>query len=501
MRNVSVTLAWLTHPVSAVAVLVLLVNDRLLKAAAPGVVTGKLSDVAGLVFAPALVAAVCCLLVPRLPARWAAAGSTVLVGAAFAVVKAVPGGADVASAAWSVIRPSTILADPTDLLALPALGIAWWVRGRTLTPVVSASIARGVRAAVVLPFAVLGVAATSAPYYSAVDRVVVVDGQVRVLRYNAFHGLPDGPGDLADAAATVDGTTWTALKEPVTPDLPPRATSACVPDRPDVCYRVVPGRLAVEESTDAGRTWRMSWQVTEGRRTFLARGDSDLRSPREHLSAADIAILPAAGGYRVFVANRRDGIAIRQPDGAWQRIGLPYAGGVEPPAPLTAPGKHVWAEYALAVAIGSALYVLGLLPALSRRRVLAGFAAGTTVLGAIIAALAQLVGSFLDIGFTLIGMGVGLAGLVWWIATVAGDPRPRPWLWPAQAALAVTAAAGVIATFYGWSAGHPDAYSTAAGIAGAVTGTAVAGTVVLVLFGRGPAARPEPEPEWTTNGG
>lgn len=500
MRNVAVTLAWLTHPVSAVAVLVLLVNDHLLKAAAPGVVTGKVSDVAGLIFAPALVAALCCLLVPSLPARWASVAALVLVGAAFTLVKALPGGAGVASAAWSVLRPSVILADPTDLLALPALGIAWWVRCRSLEPVVSTPIARGVRATVVLPLAVLGVAATSAPDYPAVDRVVVVDGRVLAGLYNAYHGVPGGDTDLDDAATTIDGVTWTAVKLAGAPALPPRATSACVPDRPDVCYRAVPGRLAVQESTDAGRTWRMSWQVTEGRRAFLARGETDLRSPRDHLRTVEVAVLPVAGGYRVFAADRLDGIAIRQPDGTWQRTGVGYFGHPSPPAPLTAPGKHVWAEYALAVALGSALFVLGLLPALSRRRTRAGFAAGTAVLGPVVVALGQLAGSFLGVGCTVLGIGAGLAGLAWWSSTVAGDPRPRPWLWPAQAALALATTAGVIATFYGWSAGHPDDYSTAAGIAGALAGAALAGTAALVLYGRTRPARSAPS-EWTVGAG
>ena len=42
----------LLHPVALVALAILIVNDRLLKDAWPGPVTGKLSDVAGLVVAP-----------------------------------------------------------------------------------------------------------------------------------------------------------------------------------------------------------------------------------------------------------------------------------------------------------------------------------------------------------------------------------------------------------------------------------------------------------------
>ncbi|MEK8108073.1 hypothetical protein NKG94_29655 [Micromonospora sp. M12] len=109
------------------ALVLLLVNDHVLKSAFPGLVTGKLSDVAGLVLAPPLVAVVLTLLVPRLPARTAALAGLVTVGAGFAVVKSSGYAAELASSAWTVVAgPSLIRADRTDLLTLPALGLAWW---------------------------------------------------------------------------------------------------------------------------------------------------------------------------------------------------------------------------------------------------------------------------------------------------------------------------------------------------------------------------------------
>ena len=47
----------LLHPVVAAAVVVLLLNDHLFKAAAPGLATGKASDFAGLLFFPLLLVA------------------------------------------------------------------------------------------------------------------------------------------------------------------------------------------------------------------------------------------------------------------------------------------------------------------------------------------------------------------------------------------------------------------------------------------------------------
>ena len=51
MRS-AVFLHWVAHPLTVGATAVLLLNDHVFKQAWPGLVTGKLSDVAGLVVAP-----------------------------------------------------------------------------------------------------------------------------------------------------------------------------------------------------------------------------------------------------------------------------------------------------------------------------------------------------------------------------------------------------------------------------------------------------------------
>jgi hypothetical protein len=43
---------WLAHPVTVLALLVLILNDHVWKTRQPGLVTGKLSDAAGLVLMP-----------------------------------------------------------------------------------------------------------------------------------------------------------------------------------------------------------------------------------------------------------------------------------------------------------------------------------------------------------------------------------------------------------------------------------------------------------------
>src|SRR5438876_9892821 len=112
---VRTALAWLVHPITVVATVLLVVNDHLLKAAFPGPFTGKLSDAAGLAMAPPLVALVLAVASPRTRPAIGAAVATGLVTVGFVAVKAVPVAAGWASAAWSLLNgPSGVRAGPTD---------------------------------------------------------------------------------------------------------------------------------------------------------------------------------------------------------------------------------------------------------------------------------------------------------------------------------------------------------------------------------------------------
>ena len=129
--------AMLVHPVAIAAVLALLLNDHVLKAASPGFLTGKVSDVAGLVFFPLLLAEVAAPLLRRDTGRLVPAAAA-LTAVAFALVKLTPAGAatfawGLGAAQWLVVlaltghatlRPVAVAMDPTDLLALPAPLIA-----------------------------------------------------------------------------------------------------------------------------------------------------------------------------------------------------------------------------------------------------------------------------------------------------------------------------------------------------------------------------------------
>ena len=122
----SAPLARLLHPAFLASLVALLVNDLVLKTAAPSVVTGKLSDVAGLVVLPV---ALC--VAGRVGSRAVAWAVHVGVGAAFAALQWVPT-ETVLAAGRAVGVALAHTPDPTDLAALAVLPLG--VRLATCRP-------------------------------------------------------------------------------------------------------------------------------------------------------------------------------------------------------------------------------------------------------------------------------------------------------------------------------------------------------------------------------
>jgi hypothetical protein len=115
----------LYHPLWLVSLGLLVVNDHFLKGSGilPAVITGKLSDFAGLVVAPVLFAVLL-----RLSSRKSLALAHIATGVVFAAIKVFPSLAHLFESiaglgpfAWH------ITVDPTDLVALPALFVSYRV--------------------------------------------------------------------------------------------------------------------------------------------------------------------------------------------------------------------------------------------------------------------------------------------------------------------------------------------------------------------------------------
>lgn len=128
------------QPMALVALAVLAFNDQVLKAAWPGAITGKASDLAGLVLAPLVVVTVVEWSTRSRVGRSTAWLAVVAVGASFTVVQLVPVAGDAYEVVMGLLRwpidagaallggkavpargRARLWPDATDLLTLPAL--------------------------------------------------------------------------------------------------------------------------------------------------------------------------------------------------------------------------------------------------------------------------------------------------------------------------------------------------------------------------------------------
>ncbi|GAA4593198.1 hypothetical protein BJY16_000889 [Actinoplanes octamycinicus] len=511
-----------------VALALLVVNDHLLKAAFPGPLTGKLSDAAGLVLAPPLLAALTALIIPRLPARRSGPLAMLTVAAGFALVKTFPYAAALASSAWSLLTPSLIRADVTDLLALPALALSWWSlrRARQAPAPIGSRLFRALRVGVLLPLALFAVAATSpVPTSRATDVLATPDGAIHVrmelsrfsgdwaVSHDGGHTWADEPEPVAartgisDPSSSPSGPSAASSSGPAatSPSGSPAASSsgpaavssaassaaspagsAAVPaagaraslppgsapaarrspqveacTRDQVCYRVVPGRMAVQTRTGTG-PWTTSWAVGELDRRVLQHGYGDVYNVAGQLSSVALGVQEVAGGHVVVVANSRDGFAVRDPDGTWRRIGFPLSRfDDDAPYPLT--GDQILAVdrwFAAAVAIFGLALSLTVGGALAARRVGAPSRVWLTLLGPLLAGppllLWNLIGRLdpdptITLGTSGFPAGplLALIGLicVGSVLSAALQRLDRPSSWPARltTVVAATVAAHVIA--------------------------------------------------------
>ncbi len=138
----------LLHPIAIAAVALLVVNDHVLKARWPGFVTGKLSDVAGMIFFPLFLFALVALIAraverPEIPSRRVVVACAIATAVVFALVKTwapatlafeiglgglrwplAAASALFDGAAIPAIQRAAVVRDVTDLAALPFVVVA-----------------------------------------------------------------------------------------------------------------------------------------------------------------------------------------------------------------------------------------------------------------------------------------------------------------------------------------------------------------------------------------
>ncbi|MDP2291059.1 MAG: hypothetical protein Q8M22_07695 [Actinomycetota bacterium] len=396
------------HPFTIASVCLLVVNDHLVKQRWPGVVSGKLSDVAGVWMVGALVVAALGSV------RWGTACTAV----AFATLKT---SASVAVLAAPILGGVT-RRDPTDLVALVVL----WPLGRVALRCGARRTRRAndawstVAAVFVALSAVLATSATSCEAAAEVSEVVLAaDGSVLAL-YSAYGSLSVGEWYVV----TPDGATPRPDAQPVMAS----SQHACVAD---MCFRVVPDEgvythdmLLYEytvEQADAVRAHSVCFQVP---------------------AFSSIVAVDGPDGVDLWVAAGVSGVVHPDPDGVLTEVPV---GDARPPGsqPQREESRAILWVVPVLIAIGAGILLLLLARRLtvSQRLVVAAAAVSVNLAWAAVSA-AWLTDLEIDGPpmTTLLVFGMywvvplGLAQLVWFLPLLKWSRRPivpfPPPYWP-----------------------------------------------------------------------
>jgi outer membrane protein assembly factor BamB len=182
--------AALTHPAWWAALTLLLANDHYLKGGSlvTPLLTGKLSDFAGLLMAPALAAAA---LAPS--SKRAFALAHLAVAAVFTALKLSRSCADAWCSAGAAFGLTwRVVSDPSDLLALPMLGYSHWLFGARL---LRARVLNAWRRLATAAAGSIGFVASVATSRAPPPRVLTTS--------NVYVGLSDGLAELDRATGRV----------------------------------------------------------------------------------------------------------------------------------------------------------------------------------------------------------------------------------------------------------------------------------------------------------
>lgn len=158
------SLTALSHPLTWLALAVLLINDHLLRVVWPSWWTGKLGDFAWLFFAPLVMAALFSIVIP---AHWVAQSKIVaclsFLGTAliFSLAKTLPVFHSLTVQLATILfqSPVSLLRDPSDLVALGMMPLGWWLwHSQPVTQPI-----RSARGWIAIPLAALLTIANSLP--------------------------------------------------------------------------------------------------------------------------------------------------------------------------------------------------------------------------------------------------------------------------------------------------------------------------------------------------
>lgn len=326
MNTFRTALKALSHPLSLFAIVILLVNDHILKVVMPSSLTGKLSDFAGLFFFPFLLAGLLGLVGESLGAssRRIARIALGLTALWFAGIKTIPAlntfTAEVAEVFLG--HPTFYVLDPTDLLSLVVLPFAWnlWRRMEEERRAVS------LKPAQIFAFglAVVGTMASS-PCMGVpeIQRVIAFENRLYVQYKPEYQ-------DAYVLSSSEDAKVWQYVEEQIPPPIltafqetKPFPILVCVANNPQICYRIT-GNKFIETSQDKGQTWQIAWRAPVWRTDYYTRLVG-IRwcSEFPDFVPNDLIIVPNANNsYRVVAALGNQGLLTFVPTQGWEQIAV-----------------------------------------------------------------------------------------------------------------------------------------------------------------------------------
>ena len=319
----------LTHPVTVVSLAVLVLNDVLFKSLWPGSWwTGKLSDLAWMVFAPPLLAFLLSWLTRgnerAEKASWIAAYVGLpLLYAAFNTFEPVHHwimqGLSIASGGTA---GSPL--DVTDSLVIPlGMGIAVWVWRRRVVGPAGQRLRLGLLVAGVAALA--SVASSQLPPDPGITKVrISPDGTIYAGRSLGMPSAGDKYLTIVNPYASVDGgLNWTADSAVDRADIKPAPWNA---ETPRGRYEINGTRIMRVDADGRSEEVYSSAYLQEAGNVWVQKHDSDLQYDSE-LATRPLRIVYDPSTGNLIVAMGRQGVLVGTPDERWERFAV---GGYSP---------------------------------------------------------------------------------------------------------------------------------------------------------------------------